>query len=533
MRMLKCYLRGNRESEKFPMAEERLGKYSLERLVATGGMAEIWLARSPSDSLVAIKRILPHLARDERFISMFLDEASLASKLLHPNIVRIFELGQDGDEHFLAMEFIEGADLADVLDAAETSRTLIPIAAASFITCEVLDALHFAHTFSDGGKPLNIVHRDVSPHNVLLSEDGRVKLVDFGVAKAVERQSKTQTGVVKGKLSYMAPEQVRQEEVDARADIFAAGILFYELLTNQAPFGRDLTAISKILHDPPTDPRELRPTIPDALAEIVLKSLEKDPNERYQTSAEMRNVLRVWLGEQKEVKPLDIAKLTQEFGVNRRQKLDEELQTTTVGSQSPEPPPPPPAPAPAPAMLVPSRTESPTSSQSVNIEPTKVAKPLILAMIVFAALAGTLFYATSDTPSDVQAAPTQAGMTFYDHEVEEWEVSEEEVDSVAYAELSYTAADFLVFPWLEKLNTEPARLDPGQPDILDHLIIEAQAEEPVRIAPKKKKKKRVKRVRKRPAPAAEKTVSSAPKKEEKRGKKPTTLERIDKVIPSF
>ena len=516
------------------MAEERLGKYSLERLVATGGMAEIWLARSPSDSQVAIKRILPHLARDERFISMFLDEASLASKLLHPNIVRIFELGQDGDEHFLAMEFIEGADLADVLDAAETSRTLIPIAAASFITCEVLDALHFAHTFSDGGKPLNIVHRDVSPHNVLLSEDGRVKLVDFGVAKAVERQSKTQTGVVKGKLSYMAPEQVRQEEVDARADIFATGILFYELLTNQAPFGRDLTAVSKILHDPPEDPRELRPTIPNALAEIVLKSLEKDPNDRYQTSAEMRNVLRVWLGEQKEVKPLDIAKLTRDFGVNRRQKLDEDQQTTASShSMGPAPPPPPPAPASPSAVLVPSRTESPTSSQSVNIEPTRIAKPLILVMLAFAVIAGLMFYATSNTPSSLQASPTQAGLTFYDHEVDEWEVSDEEVDSVAYAELSYTAADFLVFPWLDKLSTEPARLDPGQPDILDHLIIEAQAEEPVRIAPKKKKKKkRVKRVRKQ-APVVEKTVSAGPKKDEKRGKKPTTLERIDKVIPSF
>ncbi len=268
-----------------------IGNYELQRLVATGGMAEIWTATQTGPAgfkrELAIKRILPHLARDDRFTQMFLDEATIASKLTHPNIAQIYELGEHDDEYFIAMEFIDGMDLADILELTEKHDVFIPVPIAARIVADVLNALHFAHEFSEDGRALGVVHRDVSPHNVLISNGGVVKLVDFGVAKAVERHTKTQTGVVKGKLSYMAPEQVEQEAIDRRADIFAAGVVLYELLTNQSPFGRELRAISAILNDDPPDPRDIRRGIPWELVGIINRSVEKKAEDRFQTAEEM------------------------------------------------------------------------------------------------------------------------------------------------------------------------------------------------------------------------------------------------------
>lgn len=502
------------------MADTTLGKYTLEKLVATGGMAEIWLARDPQGRAVAIKRILPHLARDERFTTMFLDEAALASKLLHPNIARIHELGRDGDEYFLAMEFIDGADLADVLDAAEASRTLIPIAAAAFITCEVLDALHFAHTFKDHGKPLNIVHRDVSPHNVLISTDGRVKLVDFGVAKAVERHSKTQTGVVKGKLSYMAPEQIRQDDVDARADLFAVGVLFYELLTNTTPFGRDLTAISAILHDPAPDPRTLRATIPEAVAAIVLKSLEKDPATRYQTSGEMRNVLRLWLGQQPDVTTSHIARLTREFNANTRPPLppDIDLPNTTMDMlpvvQTPM----------EPARVVAEPVVS-LALPSHRDEHVRTAVP-VLGVLLLCVIALAAYVSLN---SSTERAPQ--GFVFYE-ESDEWDVSDEELQKVASVRTHYMSSDLLVEPWVERLQIVPAQLDPGSPDILDYLqIAPTTSKTPKQVKKARKKKKKVIRPKTSRRPVRQ--VQPDPPRPQERPRTPTTLEHVDKVVPSF
>ena len=270
---------------------ETLGSYDLVRHLATGGMAEIWLARQSGpggfDRELAIKRILPHLAREKRFVSMFLDEARIASGLRHPNIVQIYELGEADGEFFIAMEYIEGADLADLLDEAETSGIEFPIAISVRIIADILAALDFAHDFRVDGVPQHIVHRDVSPHNVLIGTDGIIKLVDFGIAHAVERHAKTETGLVKGKLSYMAPEQIEQAAVDRRADVFAAGVLLYELLTNKPPFGRELAAVNQILNDDPDDPRLLRPDLPDELVPILFRALEKEPGRRYPTAQAM------------------------------------------------------------------------------------------------------------------------------------------------------------------------------------------------------------------------------------------------------
>lgn len=274
---------------------ETLGNYQLTRHLATGGMAEIWIAKQSGAGGfardIAIKRILPHLAREKRFVDMFLDEARIASALRHPNIVQIYDLGEHDGEYFIAMEYIEGADLADLLDEAEERNVEFPIAISVRIIADVLAALDFAHEFKMEDRPLKIVHRDVSPHNVLIGTDGMIKLVDFGIAHAVERHAKTETGLVKGKLSYMAPEQVEQGAVDRRADVFAAGVLLYELLTLQTPFGRELAAVSAILHDDPKDPRAYRPEIPDELVPIIFKSLEKRPDDRYQSAQEMLEAL--------------------------------------------------------------------------------------------------------------------------------------------------------------------------------------------------------------------------------------------------
>lgn len=281
---------------------EQLGEYELVRHLATGGMAEIFIARQSGpagfDRELAIKKILPHLAREERFISMFLDEARIAARLRHPNIVQIYELGEESGEYFIAMEYIEGGDLADLLDMADERNVEVPIAMSVRIIADVLAALDYAHEFSEEGKPLRIVHRDVSPHNVLIGKDGMIKLVDFGIAHAVERHAKTETGLVKGKLSYMAPEQVEQRGVDRRADIFSAGALLYELLTGEPPFGRELAAVNAILNEDPPNPQTLRPDVPDELVEVLMRSLEKDPDERYQSAQEMlealEGVLRVF-----------------------------------------------------------------------------------------------------------------------------------------------------------------------------------------------------------------------------------------------
>lgn len=270
------------------MIDEELGKYRLVRHLATGGMAEIYLADQVGPEgfakEIVIKRILPHLAKDEQFTNMFLDEARLAAQLNHPNIGQIHELGREGGDYYIAMEYIDGASLEDLLDEG----VALPFDVAARIIADTLKALDFAHESTGrDGKKLGIVHRDVSPSNIMASVDGIVKLVDFGVAKAAKKSHKTQTGAVKGKFAYMAPEQVETSDVDRRADVFAIGIVFYELLTGRRPFGEELAAVSRILHDDPPDPHQFRDGIPEPYVQIVMRALKKDADDRYPTAHTM------------------------------------------------------------------------------------------------------------------------------------------------------------------------------------------------------------------------------------------------------
>lgn len=256
-------------------------------------MAEVWLAHRENEEghEVALKRILPHLARDERFTTMFMDEAEIGSKLRHPNIVEVLEVGSDDGEFFIAMEYVEGPDLAQILDRCEETAYTVSVGVAARIVIGVLRALDFAHDFEVDGKALDIVHRDVSPHNILVTGAGKVKLIDFGVAKAVERHAKTETGFVKGKLSYMAPEQIEQESLDRRADLFGVGALFFELLTGRTPFGRELSAVSAIMEGETPDIRSERDDLPDGIVAAIEKSLEKAAEDRFSTAGEMADAI--------------------------------------------------------------------------------------------------------------------------------------------------------------------------------------------------------------------------------------------------
>src|SRR5215831_958870 len=222
----------------------RLGRYQIIGRLATGGMAEVYLALSGDlpgfRTLVVVKRILPHLASNAQFIRMFLDEARLAALLDHPNIVRIIEVGHDGEDYFLVMELVQGKPLSAVLrKAAREHRPPTP-ALTSYLISQAAHGLAYAHTLTDGdGRALGVVHRDVSPQNVLISFEGAVKMIDFGVARAFGRVAHTSPGGLKGKIDYMSPEQASAEEVDHRADVFALGVVLWEALTGRRLFRRE------------------------------------------------------------------------------------------------------------------------------------------------------------------------------------------------------------------------------------------------------------------------------------------------------
>ena len=268
--------------------QDKLGKYTLTRHLATGGMAEIWLAEQEGPGgfkkQLVIKRVLPHLTQDKQFTQMFLDEARLVAQLTHSNIGQIYELGELDGCYFIAMEYIEGLDGSKIIEALQERDQRLPIGLAVYFTVQVLQALEYAHDFVDrAGVFVGLVHRDVTPHNVIVSNDGVIKLVDFGVAKAKENRSKTQTGAVKGKFAYMAPEQISSvDDPDRRVDVFAVGVMLFEMLTGVKPFGEDLAAVNAILTEPTPDPRALRADVPQTLVNILELALAKDREQRYQ-----------------------------------------------------------------------------------------------------------------------------------------------------------------------------------------------------------------------------------------------------------
>jgi len=268
----------------------RLGSYEIVRKLARGGMADLFLARTVTNTferLVVLKKILPKFAANPRYVQLFLDEAKLAAGLNHKNIVQVFDIGSNGADSFFAMEFLHGQDVRTILHRAWRLNEKMPIKHAIHIASQVAAALHFAHEKRrPDGSLLNIVHRDVSPSNVIVTYDGSVKLLDFGVAKAATSTIKTRTGTLKGKISYMSPEQAKGASVDRRSDIFSLGIVLWEMITTTRLFRgeNDLATLQLIINVAPKKPSEVNPECPKELERIVLKALSQDPAMRFQTA---------------------------------------------------------------------------------------------------------------------------------------------------------------------------------------------------------------------------------------------------------
>jgi serine/threonine protein kinase len=282
-----------------------LGPYTLLRRIAVGGMAEIFLAHKThpdhpekQDEIVAVKRILPHLSTLKDFRNMFLDETRLAARLRHPNVVEIHDFGQFDGTYFLAMEYVLGEDLLSIMRRAGELRNPMPPALAATLLVEACKGLHYAHELKDEqGAPLGIVHRDVTPANLLVSYEGVLKLADFGIAKAERRISHTATGALKGKYAYMSPEYAMGDSIDRRADVFSLGIVAHEILTGQRLFHREnqMAVLEAITRAEVPRPATLRKDIPDELDEIVMRALERDVDERFPSAEAMQADLEGFL----------------------------------------------------------------------------------------------------------------------------------------------------------------------------------------------------------------------------------------------
>jgi serine/threonine-protein kinase len=282
-------------------APRRFGKYILIRKLAEGGMAEIFLAKQIGaegfERDVVIKCMLDHFSQSRDFVSMFLDEARLAARLHHPNIVQITDLGVADNRYFICMEYLAGEDLDAVIAAAHYKGETIPVPLAARIILSALEGLEFAHNYQEQGKPLELVHRDISPSNIFVTYQGTVKVLDFGIAKASSRMTQTQPGLLKGKWGYMSPEQARGEPIDARSDLFSLGITFHELLTARRVFEREheIGVLLALMAQPIPAPSSMRPEIPPALDRIIAKALERRREDRYSSAAEMRADLEEFL----------------------------------------------------------------------------------------------------------------------------------------------------------------------------------------------------------------------------------------------
>ncbi|PTL75681.1 serine/threonine-protein kinase [Vitiosangium sp. GDMCC 1.1324] len=276
-----------------------MGRYLLVRKLATGGMAEVFLAKTAGpmgfEKLLVVKRILPHLAEDSQFVEMFLSEAKLVARLDHPNIVQIFDFGMEADAYFIAMEYVEGPNLRSLFKRALQQGRPIPLELVVRIVCLACEGLAYAHELVDPrtGEPLGVVHRDISTDNLLVSRAGNVKVMDFGIAKAANGGPHTRSGVLKGKLSYMAPEYLKGQPASARSDLYALGVVLYELVAGRKPFEgeSDVQVMRAVLDEPLVGVRELRPETPETLARIIDKALARDPAERYASCRELQSAL--------------------------------------------------------------------------------------------------------------------------------------------------------------------------------------------------------------------------------------------------
>ncbi|MFY2563769.1 serine/threonine protein kinase [Corallococcus terminator] len=334
------------------MNPQSFGKYQLLKKLATGGMAEVWLARQSGiegfHKNLVVKRILPHLAEDREFVEMFRNEALIAARFNHPNIAQVYEFGEANGTYYIAMEFIHGEDLGRVMRKAASAGQWIARPLAIRIVAAACEGLYYAHNRTDdAGRPLRVVHRDISPQNILISFDGSVKLVDFGIAKAADQASLTKSGAIKGKFAYMAPEQAAGKPLDGRADIFAIGLVLYELLTGVRPLKRDselatLQAAMECAIQPPSQVAD----VPEEMDPVVMRAVTKNADDRYRDARTFQTALEeILVGQRWVAGSVQISELMETLFADRL--ADERVQGQVVAADedasgsSGSPPPPP------------------------------------------------------------------------------------------------------------------------------------------------------------------------------------------------
>ncbi len=277
------------------VVSEQFGKYALLEQIGQGGMAEVFLAKQVGvegfEKFTVIKRIRPQFSQDANFVEMFLNEAKLAARLNHSNIVQIYELGAIENSYFISMEYIAGRDMSAVIPKAKASGIEFPFEYALRVASNVCEGLYYAHNLTDANwQPLHIVHRDISPENIRIGWNGMVKILDFGIAKAATQLNETRAGEIKGKLGYMSPEQVLGKPLDNRSDIFSLGVVLYEWITGIRLFAGDneLAIMKSIVDGHIYPPSYFKDDLPEAVENIVMKALEKDREKRYQSAFEMQ-----------------------------------------------------------------------------------------------------------------------------------------------------------------------------------------------------------------------------------------------------
>jgi serine/threonine protein kinase len=324
----------SRELDRAVRAELLAGKYRLLAGIGRGGMADVFLgsARGPAgvNKLVVIKRLREGRSEDPTLVSMFLDEARLAARFNHPNIVHTYEVHEVGVEYIIVMEYLEGQSLRRLIRALCAREQQCPPALAAHLLVEVLNGLHYVHEMADyDSTPLGIVHRDVSPQNLFVTYDGQIKVLDFGIAKGALNATETQDGVLKGKFSYMAPEQASSEPVDRRADIFSAGVVLWELLTGRRLYHCDAPdTLLQLVAAPLVPPSSLVPSLPPELDEILGKALQVNPGARYASALEMSCALSDFLDRSRQlVRPQDIGRMMLELFGEEREEMTRRVQS--------------------------------------------------------------------------------------------------------------------------------------------------------------------------------------------------------------
>ncbi|MFO0762870.1 MAG: serine/threonine-protein kinase [Byssovorax sp.] len=303
-------------------------RYRVIERLASGGMAEVFLAESAGiegfKKLVAIKRVLPHLSEKKRFIAMFLDEARLSAHLSHSNVAQVFDIGVGDNAYFIVMEYVDGSDLKAVIEYVQRNGRTIPIEAACFIAAKICEGLTYAHELSGrDGHPLHIVHRDMSPPNVLITKHGEIKIVDFGLAKATSQLEKSEAGIIKGKFGYLSPEAALGQEVDLRTDIFAVGIILWELLSGKRLFvgETDFATVKMVQAAHVASPRAFNPAVPQELEAILARALARDPAARYASARDLGRDLTAFLYRfGRPVSAYDIAELVRGAVAHRKKQ---------------------------------------------------------------------------------------------------------------------------------------------------------------------------------------------------------------------